>query len=43
MIHQNGGQLSKNKRSGEFADLDDAEIAYAQQSYIDAFKRAQNS
>lgn len=42
MIHQNGGQLSKNKRTGEFADLDDAEIAHAQQCYEEAFRGEQN-
>lgn len=38
MIHQNAGRLSNNKRTGEFYDLDDAEVAYAEQCYRMAFE-----
>lgn len=37
VIHQNGGHLSANKRSGEFFDLDDAEVAEAERCYGAAF------
>lgn len=37
MIHQNSGKLSRTKRQSQFLDLDDGEVAQAEQCYANAF------